>query len=66
MNSQKFPAGWNEDRVRRLIEHYDQLDDAGMIAEDEAATESEGQTLMVVPTSLVPAVRELITKATNS
>ena len=36
------------------------MDDDALTAEDEAAAEAEGQTLMVVPTELVPAVRELI------
>jgi hypothetical protein len=34
-----------------------------MTAEDEAALEAEGQTLMVIPTKLIPTVRELIAKA---
>jgi hypothetical protein len=63
MSKQKFPAGWDEARVQRLIAHYDQLDDGGLTAEDEAALDAEGQTLMVIPTELVPSVRELIAKA---
>ncbi len=35
--------------------------DAKGIAEDESAQEMSGQTLMVIPTELVPEVRELIT-----
>lgn len=65
MNTQEYPPGWNEARVRRLIAHYDQMPDEVMIAEDEAAQEAEGQTVMVVPTELVDAVRELITRKTN-
>lgn len=60
MSKQEFPPGWDEDRVRRLIAHYDELDEDEQVAEDEAASEIEGQTLMVVPTELVPAVRDLI------
>jgi hypothetical protein len=62
MSDQKFPPGWDEARVQRLIAHYDQMDDDALIAEDEAAQEAEGQTLMVLPTELVPAVRELIAR----
>lgn len=62
MSNQKFPPGWDEARVRRLIAHYEQMDDDAMVAEDDAAQETEGQTLMVVPTELVPAVRELIAR----
>lgn len=65
MTEQKFPTGWDEARVKRLIAHYDEMDDDAMIAEDEAAAEAEGQTLMVVPTELVPAVRKLIAESAN-
>ena len=54
MTEQQFPPGWDVARVKRLIAHYDAMDDDAMIAEDEAAAEAEGQTLMVVPTELVP------------
>lgn len=63
MSKQKFPPGWDEARVQRLIAHYDQMDDDELTAEDEAALETKGQTLMVIPTELVPSVRELIAKA---
>jgi hypothetical protein len=66
MSKQKFPPGWDEARVQRLIAHYEQMDDAAMVAEDEAAQEAEGQTVMVIPTELVPAVRELIAKKTSA
>jgi hypothetical protein len=62
MNKQQFPQGWDEARVQRLIAHYDQMDDEELTVEDEAALEAEGQTLMVIPTELVPSVRELIAK----
>jgi hypothetical protein len=65
MREQKFPPGWNEARVRKLIEHYENLDEAAQVAEDEAAQEAEGQTVMVIPSDLVPAVRELIARKTN-
>ena len=62
MSKQEFPPGWDAARVQRLLDHYDRMDDDALVAEDEAAQESEGQTLMVVPTELVPAVRELIAR----
>lgn len=62
MSEQIFPAGWDQARVRRLIEQYDAMEDEVLVAEDEAAQDDEGQTVMVVPTELVPAVRELIAK----
>jgi hypothetical protein len=63
MSNQNFPPGWDEARVQRLIAHYDQMDDDALIAEDEAAEETAGQTLMIIPTELVSSVRELIAKA---
>ena len=57
---QKFPEGWDEARVKRVIDHYEAQSDEEAVAEDEAASESEDQTLMEVPNDLVPAVRELI------
>jgi hypothetical protein len=58
--SQRFPDGWNEDRVRRLLEHYEAQTDEEAVAEDEAAFEAPKDTTMTVPVDLVPAVRELI------
>jgi hypothetical protein len=64
MRKQTFPPGWDEPRVRRLIAHYEEMDEEEQIAEDEAAQEAQGQTVMVIPTDLVPAVRELIARRT--
>ncbi len=66
MSTPKFPPGWDEARVQRLIAHYEQLDNDAQVAEDEAAQETEGQTVMVVPTDLVPQIRELIARRTSA
>lgn len=58
----KYPEGWDEARVRRVLEHYETQTEEEAVAEDEAAEEQEGQTLMEVPSDLVPVVRELIAK----
>lgn len=58
----KFPPGWDEERVRRVLEHYEQQSDDEALAEDEAAFESTTHTVMEVPVDLVPAVRELLAK----
>jgi hypothetical protein len=62
----KFPPGWDEARVRRVLEHYDSLTDEEVLAEDEAAFDTASDTTMTVPTDLVPAVRELISKHRRS
>ncbi len=65
MSNNDFPPGWNQDRVEKLLAHYEQMDDDVMVAEDEAASELSGQTLMVVPTQFVSAIRELIARGTS-
>lgn len=62
----RFPPGWNDKRVRELIEHYDRMSDEEWTAEDEAARNAPGETWMSVPTKLVSAVRELIKRSKSS
>lgn len=58
----KFPPGWDEERVKRVLEHYESQSEDEAVAEDEAAYEDPGQTFMEIPNELVPAVRELLAK----
>ncbi len=60
--AQAYPAGWDEERVRKLAEHYDNQTEAEQVAEHEAAFLDDGQTVMVVPTELVPAIVKLISE----
>jgi len=62
MKQNKFPPGWDADRVNRLLAHYEAQSEEEAVAEDEATFEAPGQTVMEIPTDLVPAVRELIAK----
>jgi hypothetical protein len=62
MKQPKYPAGWDEARVKRVLDHYEQQSDDEAVAEDEAAYESTTHTAMEVPVDLVPAVRELLAK----
>lgn len=59
---QAYPAGWDEERVRKLAEHYDKQTEDEQVAEHEAAFVADGQTVMVVPTELVPEIVKLIGK----
>lgn len=56
MSHNKFPPGWDEERVKTVLAHYEEQ------SEDEAAYEAPNQTVMEVPTLLVPVLRELIAK----
>ena len=62
MSQSRFPEGWDEDRVRRVLDHYEDQSEDQAVAEDEAAYEDRTQSLVEVPIELVPAVRELIAK----
>ena len=61
MSQNKFSAGWDEERVRRLLSHYEEQTEEDALAEDEAGIEPS-ETTMSIPHDLVPKVRELIAK----
>jgi hypothetical protein len=62
MSQTKFPPGWDEDRVRKVLGHYEDQTEEEATAEDEAAFENREQTFMEVPNDLVPEVRSLIAR----
>jgi hypothetical protein len=62
MKQGKFPPGWDTERVNRVLSHYESQSEEEAVAEDEATFEISGQTVMEIPTEIVPAVRELIAK----
>ena len=55
-----YPEGWDEERVRGVLEHYENLDEDETVNEDEAAFEDSSQTAMAIPNELVPQVRALL------
>ncbi|HEY3395060.1 MAG TPA: hypothetical protein VGK58_20315 [Lacipirellulaceae bacterium] len=63
MSTQNFPPGWDEARVRDVLAHYENQTEDEQFAEIEAALESDGMTLMAVPTELVPEVRALLARS---
>ncbi len=62
MNKSRFPKGWDEERVRHVLDHYENQTEDEAVAEGEAAWEDISQTFIEVPNELVPAVRELLAK----
>lgn len=61
MRQSKFPDGWSEERVPKVLAFYEQQSEDEAVAEDEAGIESS-ETVMSVPLELVPTIRELIAK----
>jgi len=62
MKKTNFPKDWDEDRVRRVLEHYEKQPDEEAVAEDEAAYESTTHTTMEIPVDFVPQVCDLLAK----
>ena len=62
MTENIFPPGWDTNRVTRVLTHYENQTEEASLAEDEAAFLATGQTVMEIPTELVPAVRELVAR----
>lgn len=62
MKKNRFPKGWDEKRVKRVLSHYEKQTEEEALAEDEAAYEDKSQTIIEVPVQLVSTVRSLIAK----
>jgi len=57
---QSFPKGWNAKRVEELLAYYEKQTDEEGAAEYETAMAINGQSMMLVPTELIPEIRKLI------
>jgi hypothetical protein len=61
MTQQKFPPGWDEQRVERLLAELDSRTEEEWVAADEAAAEEQGdQAVVTVPVGLLPEIRRLL------
>jgi hypothetical protein len=61
MTEQRFPAGWDEQRVKRLLAELDARTEDEWVAADEVADAEGGdQTVITVPVALLPAIRRLV------
>ena len=62
MKQSRFPPGWDEERVHKVLAHYADQTDNEAVAEDESAYEGGTHTVIEVQNELVPAIRELIAR----
>lgn len=62
MKPPEFPKGWDDKRVSGLLAHYETESEEEAVAEDESIWLDSEQTVMEVPSRLVPAVRRLIAR----
>jgi hypothetical protein len=61
MNGREYPSGWDAKRVKQLIDHYEQMSEDELVAEDEAGSKTTSQqTNITVPVELLPVIRQLL------
>lgn len=60
MKERPFPPGWDEERIKRVIAHYEEQTEDEAVVEDELVLADQNQTVMEIPLALVPVVRELL------
>ena len=58
----RFPPGWNQDRVNEVWAHYESQTEDEQFAEIEAASTAENVTLIAVPNDLIPEVQALLAR----
>ena len=62
MTTPRFPPGWDQQRVREVIAHYENQTEDEQFAEIEAALEAKDTVMIAVPVELAPEVRALIAR----
>ncbi len=65
MKQPQFPEGWDEQRVRRVLDHYESQTEEEAVGEDEHAWEDTNATFVEIPNELLPAVRQLLAGKTD-
>jgi len=69
MSLTNSPDDWDDDKVRRVLAHYEMQTEDEAVAEDEDGASSTGvkpsEAVMNVPHDLVSTVRQLIAKNGN-
>ena len=60
----KFPKGWDQQRVQRVLDYYEKQTPEEAAAEDEDAWHhGPEESTMSIPIGLVPQVRKLIARS---
>jgi hypothetical protein len=61
MIEQRFPNGWDEERLQHLLAELDSRTDEEWVASDEAAaSEQDDQAVVTVSVGLLPEIRRLL------
>jgi hypothetical protein len=61
MTNRRFPVGWDEQRVQRLLADLEsRTEDEWVASDEEAAAEQADQAVVTVPVGLLPEIRRLL------
>ena len=60
MSAQQLPAGWDESRIKSVIDHYEHQTEEEQAAEIDAAFADEAVTVFTVRNELADEVRKLL------
>ncbi len=61
MSEQRFPPGWDEQRVQGLLAELENRTEEEWVAADEvAAADGDDQVVVTVPLALLPEIRRLL------
>jgi len=62
MKKNQFPKDWDENRVKKVIAHYENQTEDEALSEDKAAWQEQTATFIEVPNKLLPRIRQLLAK----
>ena len=62
MRKNKYPEGWDEKRVKKVLAYYDKRYKNHVFLGEKKTPRGHAQTLIEVPRALVPIIRELIAR----
>ncbi len=66
MAKNKFPPGWDKEKIKNIVSHYETQTEDEAVKEDEAIFENYPESVIEVPKELIPIVREFIARRENS
>lgn len=62
MKKNHLPPKWTDDKIKRVIKHYEGQTADEATREDESAYRDRARTVMEIPNRLVPSVRKLLAR----
>ena len=62
MSEPRYPDGWDQKRIREVLEHYEPQTEDEQFEEIEASLEQDEMTLVSVPSKIMPEVLALIAR----